>query len=165
MRFKSWLKRGRMTRRESQSIINLAYIINIQFKPSQAPPHSCRHQETPIFGLFGTRPKAQIQRALLSLSSRTHRQTEEETPETPSISLLFGKYQLFHFTSPPVHLSLDVLLILTTPARNASWDEHFCTNNLGAKTLRILQNAKMSAQIILHVQNEEDYSSASSVKH
>ena len=65
-----------MTRRESRGIIiNPAYIINIQFSPSQAP-HSCRHQETPIFSLFRLRPKAQIQRALLSLSSRTHWQSQ-----------------------------------------------------------------------------------------
>ena len=75
-RFKSRLKRGKMTRRESR-IINLAYIINIHFMPSQAP-HSCRHQGTPIFGLFGTRPKAQIQRALMSLASR-FTMSEEET--------------------------------------------------------------------------------------
>ena len=101
-------------------MINSAYIINIQFKPSQAS-HSCRHQKTPIFSLFGTRPKAQIQRALLSLSSRTHR-SEEETPAGARRQLVYYLVNIspLHYTSPAVQLRLDVVVILTSSARNTS---------------------------------------------
>lgn len=119
LRFKSWLKRGRMTRRESRSIINLAYIINIQFKPSQAPLTAAAIKKPPssVCSGLGLKPKYR------GHCCHYHHELTgslKKKLETPSISLLFGKYQPFHFTSPPVHFRLDVPLILTTPARNTS---------------------------------------------
>ena len=147
LRFKYWLERGRM--RWIESIIKLAVIINIQFKPSQAPlhSHSCRRQEAPI--LHGS---ASASTRGLSLASRTQQpatcgyKAQEEILLGPSISLLFGKYH------PSPHLRLAANNAGTQHRR----DEQFCTNNL-AKKFKILQNAKMSAQIMLILRKIANY--------